>query len=348
MYRIFLFVFITILPLTVFAEGDYLSRRDGFLLIWSSIRRSCDNGANQVFSDVKPGDQGYEEISYAASRGILDDVEMFDPDSYLNMEDALLWLFRSRNVRDDLFFMRRQNIGGMLGEYPITEFRDDFKSMHLTQNELLDLSRKLDKLLMEQVHLVSYYADDFHGNGTAFGETFDMYEISAAHRSLPHNTMVKVTNADNGKSVVVRINDRGPYVDGRNMDLSLAAFEKIAPLGQGVIKATFQRLGDESFVDSCLDEVRRFQKRITRNVRFHRGVPHTWSTGQKLSLGANKHFVVRKIIYPDGYEARVQDFVFPDERFHFTPSMIGEYIFMIGTKEGRIREFRMEVSRCGG
>lgn len=74
-----------------------------------------------------------------------------------------------------------------------------------------------------QVGVASWYGKQFHGRTTASGEDFDMFELTAAHRQLPLGTYVKVTNLRNGKSVVVRVNDRGPYVAGRIMDLSYSA-----------------------------------------------------------------------------------------------------------------------------
>jgi rare lipoprotein A (peptidoglycan hydrolase) len=114
----------------------------------------------------------------------------------------------------------------------------------ITSEELLSLMRALDTKLATEEHEASLYSEKFHGKGTAFGETFDMYALTAAHRTFPYNTLVKVTNTQNGKSVIVRINDRGPYVKGRDMDLSLAAFTTIAERSQGKIRATFERLGD--------------------------------------------------------------------------------------------------------
>jgi rare lipoprotein A len=76
----------------------------------------------------------------------------------------------------------------------------------------------------------SYYDEP---QPTANGEQFDPEALTAAHKTLPFNTRVRVTNPSNGKSVVVRINDRGPYIDGRCIDLSRAAFRAIAPLGLG-------------------------------------------------------------------------------------------------------------------
>lgn len=74
-----------------------------------------------------------------------------------------------------------------------------------------------------QVGMASWYGKQFHGKTTASGEDFDMFELTAAHRQLPLGTYVKVTNLRNGKWIIVRVNDRGPYVNGRIMDLSYGA-----------------------------------------------------------------------------------------------------------------------------
>lgn len=81
----------------------------------------------------------------------------------------------------------------------------------------------------------SYYADKYHGRMTANGEIFDKRAMTAAHKTLPFNTVVRVTNLDNGKSVVVRINDRGPFIKGRIIDLSEKAAEDIAMVNKGVV-----------------------------------------------------------------------------------------------------------------
>jgi len=74
-----------------------------------------------------------------------------------------------------------------------------------------------------QVGVASYYAGSWHGRRTASGERFDMHELTAAHRTLPFGTRVRVTNLNNGREVIVRINDRGPVVPGRIIDLSYGA-----------------------------------------------------------------------------------------------------------------------------
>ncbi|WP_322969265.1 septal ring lytic transglycosylase RlpA family protein [Faecalibacter sp. LW9] len=83
--------------------------------------------------------------------------------------------------------------------------------------------------------IVSWYADKFHGKKTSSGEVYDKKELTAAHRTLPFGTKVKVTNVKNGKSVIVKINDRGPHTKSRVLDLSRAAFEEIGSVNSGTL-----------------------------------------------------------------------------------------------------------------
>ncbi len=80
----------------------------------------------------------------------------------------------------------------------------------------------------------SYYADKFHGRSTASGEVFDQNKLTAAHRSLPFGTKLKVKNLKNNRSIVVIINDRGPFVEGRIIDLSYEAARQLDMLQDGV------------------------------------------------------------------------------------------------------------------
>ncbi|MDR5906730.1 septal ring lytic transglycosylase RlpA family protein [Franzmannia qiaohouensis] len=82
--------------------------------------------------------------------------------------------------------------------------------------------------------IASYYADRYHGRQTASGERFDQRALTAAHPSLPFGTRVRVTHLDNGRETVVRINDRGPFVRGRIIDLSRRAAEELDMLRSGV------------------------------------------------------------------------------------------------------------------
>lgn len=85
-----------------------------------------------------------------------------------------------------------------------------------------------------QTGTASWYGPGFHGNRTANGEVFDQYELTAAHPSLPLGSRAIVTNLDNGRSVEVRVNDRGPFVGGRVIDLSYAAARVIGMVGSGI------------------------------------------------------------------------------------------------------------------
>ena len=88
----------------------------------------------------------------------------------------------------------------------------------------------------------SFYSDDFHGRKTANGETFNMDKLTAAHPSLPFGTWVKVTNLRNGKDVVVRINDRGPFVKGRIIDLSISAAKEIGIIKSGTVQVKLEAI----------------------------------------------------------------------------------------------------------
>ena len=81
--------------------------------------------------------------------------------------------------------------------------------------------------------IASWYGGKFHGNPTASGEIYDMHAMTAAHKTLPIPTDVQVTNLRNGKSVVVRVNDRGPFLDDRIIDLSYAAAQALDLVGSG-------------------------------------------------------------------------------------------------------------------
>ena len=93
-----------------------------------------------------------------------------------------------------------------------------------------------------QTGAASWYGRQFHGRKTASGETFDMNGLTAAHRSLPLNCYVKVTNKNNGKSVVVKVNDRGPFHGNRVLDLSYGAAKRIGITNSGTGRVSIERV----------------------------------------------------------------------------------------------------------
>jgi rare lipoprotein A len=95
-----------------------------------------------------------------------------------------------------------------------------------------------------QEGLASWYGIDFHGKKTATGETYDMFSISAAHKTLPLGTKVRVTNLDNGRQLELVINDRGPFVDGRIIDLSYASARLLGMADNGVAHVRVEGVAD--------------------------------------------------------------------------------------------------------
>ncbi|RQD75197.1 septal ring lytic transglycosylase RlpA family protein [Desulfonatronospira sp. MSAO_Bac3] len=95
----------------------------------------------------------------------------------------------------------------------------------------------------EEEGIASWYGPKFHGKKTASGEVYNMYEISAAHRILPMHTKVEVTNLENDKSIRLRINDRGPFVDDRIIDLSMAAAKELDMIGPGTAPVRVKAVG---------------------------------------------------------------------------------------------------------
>ena len=100
------------------------------------------------------------------------------------------------------------------------------------------------KTLIKDNALASYYGAQYHGRPTSSGEIFDMYGMSAAHRTLPFGTMLEITNLENGSSAIVRVNDRGPFVEGREIDVSLGAAEKLGMIASGVARVSISILDD--------------------------------------------------------------------------------------------------------
>ena len=98
--------------------------------------------------------------------------------------------------------------------------------------------------------IASWYGPGFHGKKTASGETFNQYAMTAAHKTLPLGTRVRVTRLDNGRSVLVKINDRGPFAEDRIIDLSRAAASRLEITGKGTGRVRVQSLGGLPEVDS--------------------------------------------------------------------------------------------------
>ena len=100
-----------------------------------------------------------------------------------------------------------------------------------------------------QYGISSYYAEKFHGRRTANGEIYDMYGVSGAHQTLPLNTIVKVTNLENNKELIVRVNDRGPFIKDRIFDCSYGAAVKLEFISKGtaIVKVEVLEIGNNLY-----------------------------------------------------------------------------------------------------
>ena len=113
---------------------------------------------------------------------------------------------------------------------------------------------KIDPVGTSYEGIASWYGPDFHGNKTSSGEVYDMYDFSAAHKTLPMNTMIRVTNKYNKKSIVVRVNDRGPFVEGRIVDLSFSAGKKLGLDKTGIAPVTLEVLEYDAIISARLEK----------------------------------------------------------------------------------------------
>jgi rare lipoprotein A len=128
----------------------------------------------------------------------------------------------------------------------------------------------------------SWYGNKFHGHLTSNGETYDMYKMSAAHKSLPIPTYVRVTNLDNGKQVIVRVNDRGPFHSGRIIDLSYAAASKLGMLARGTARVEVEAINPRAWQSAS----RAIAAPPSSDVSTARAVPVALSSGSFVQVGA--------------------------------------------------------------
>jgi len=142
---------------------------------------------------------------------------------------------------------------------PAKEEIRNSKAMHRATMRPYQISGKwyyptLAKVGDEQRGIASWYGPNFHSKKTSNGEIYNMYAMTAAHKTLPMNTMVKVDNLENGKSVIVRVNDRGPFVSGRIIDLSNKAAHSIDMVKKGTAKVKLTVLGFHAKIATTKEE----------------------------------------------------------------------------------------------
>lgn len=123
---------------------------------------------------------------------------------------------------------------------PSDTIKINYKSDTLASNTYKENNDSTEKSTLSG--RVSWYGGKFHGRLTSSGERYNMYDFTAAHKTLPFGTKVKIINPKNGKEVIVRITDRGPFVPKREFDLSKAAFAELTNLNNGVINVNYEIL----------------------------------------------------------------------------------------------------------
>jgi len=145
----------------------------------------------------------------------------------------------------------------------------------------------------KEIGIASWYGKEYHGRNTSNGEVYNMYALTAAHPTLPFHTLVRVTNLENGKGVEVRINDRGPFVEGRVIDLSYTGAQTIEMLGKGTarvaVEATLPADGKGSPLEGTFaiqvgafaekENAERFQREL--EWRFFRVRTVLWESNQR-------------------------------------------------------------------
>ena len=133
-------------------------------------------------------------------------------------------------------------------------YTDNHKTSDLKRNQYEVFGKVYETMSSAEGYLeigvASWYGKKFHGNLTASGETYDMSMMTAAHKALPLPTMVKVTNLENGKKTVVKVNDRGPFHDDRLIDLSYAAALELGFLENGLTTVVVEALEEKKLVNT--------------------------------------------------------------------------------------------------
>lgn len=154
----------------------------------------------------------------------------------------------------------------------------------------------------------SWYGPDFHGKSTSSGEAYDMYALTAAHKTLPMNTVVRVTNNDTNAQTIVRINDRGPFVDNRIIDLSYTAAEQVGVVKHGTALVTLEVLGFEPASARTIDM-----------QRIAKGPKESVLTNFFVQIGSFERFEGAKVTKEkytsfNGYSAIIKDTQYNNKR----------------------------------
>lgn len=169
--------------------------------------------------------------------------------------------------------------------------------------------------------VASWYGPDFHGRPTASGEIYNMYDYTCAHREYPFGTRLRVVNLQNGKDVTCTVNDRGPFVPGRDIDLSYASAKKIDLIGPGTAEVLMEPIGrDMSYIRYV--KYTPLSGALTIQVGAFKEIDNALRLKQALSLKYQNVYINKSNIKGEVfYRVRVGKFKNYDEAFNLAKSM---------------------------
>lgn len=161
----------------------------------------------------------------------------------------------------------------------------------------------------------SFYADKFEGRETASGEIYNHNKATAAHRKLPFNTKVKVTNLNNNRSTIVRINDRGPFIRGRIIDLSQSVADELGALESGIIEVTIEVLGKDNDLNQVEIQKEKAKRPEEKNDRKVTKVAQPENVNDQLQNKSSQAPVIKELykleiekVEPDFYGVQIGSF----------------------------------------
>lgn len=186
-------------------------------------------------------------------------------DTVLNYSKGIIWTLSACCITGSLFACAKAKAPVPKGYAPPPQYKVPATQRPYTVNGRTYYPLPSAEGFVEEGY-ASWYGRDFHNKNTANGERFDMYGISAAHKILPINTMVRVTNLENGKEILCRINDRGPFVKDRILDLSYGAAQQLGIAGKGLARVRVEALSEGSMTDN---RITYFNRPDIRHGRFY-------------------------------------------------------------------------------
>lgn len=253
-------------------DGSYeayrdINRAEALKIMLLSSGEHTEEDIDASFTDAKeapfidtPLDAWYTKyVYYAQIKGIVSGYKdgTFGPDENINLAETLKIYLESRSnviypnieentfvdVPTDSWYAKYFAYASVRGALDIQLSNEAYPNQTMDRGYVAEILYRMQKFGEGyEFGKATFYGKAVQGNGTASGETFDLNEFTAAHKTLPFGTIVRVTNLANGDYVDVKINDRGPYGAGRIIDLSSSAFKEISWLGAGVVNVQVEVL----------------------------------------------------------------------------------------------------------